>query len=68
MIMSKNVHDILATLGRYILPALAVFVTSLGDIWSIAYAREIALTLTALSVFINAIVDKDTKNFLSKED
>lgn len=67
MIMCKKVHDVLAMLGRYILPALAVLVTSLGDIWSIPSAKEIALTITAIAVFINAIVDIDTKNWLAKE-
>lgn len=66
MIMNKKLHDILAAIGRFILPALAVLVTSLGDIWQIPYSKEIALTVTAVSVFINAIVDIDTKNYLSE--
>lgn len=66
MIMSKSLHDILAALGRFVLPALSVLITSLGEIWTIPYAKEIALTVTAVSVFINAVVDIDTHNYLSE--
>lgn len=66
MIMNKTLHDVLAALGRFILPALAVLITSLGEIWLIPYAKEISLTVTAVSVFINAIVDIDTHNYMAE--
>lgn len=63
--MNNKIYDVLAFIGRIALPALAVFVTALGDIWSIPYYQQISLTLTALAVFINSLLKIDSAKYLS---
>lgn len=56
MQLSNNVYDVLAFIGRVILPALSVLYASLGEIWGLPYTKEIPLTITALDLFLNTLL------------
>lgn len=56
MQLSNNVYDVLAFIGRVILPALSVLYASLGEIWGLLYTKEIPLTITALDLFLNTLL------------
>ncbi len=61
--MTNKTYDILAWVGRILLPALAVFYATLGKLWNLPYINEIPATITAVAVFINAILKADSDKF-----
>lgn len=56
MKLSNETYDVLAFIGRVILPALSVLYASLGEIWGLPYTKEIPLTITALDLFLNTLL------------
>ena len=66
--MSDKMYDILAWIGRYCLPALSVFVTSIGQIWCLPYTEKIALTICVIDVLLNTMLGiSSSKYFEDKE-
>lgn len=61
--MNKDLYDFLSRLGRFILPALGILYGSLADIWYLPYAKEVPATITAIVIFINAILKKDSDKY-----
>lgn len=68
MKLSKETYDTLAWIGRLGLPATSVFYATIGEIWSLPFTREIPLTITALAVFINALLGINSKQFFNEHD
>lgn len=70
--MNKNLYDIAKWTALVALPALAVLVTALTPIWDIPRGEEIALTITAVDVFLGALVGvesaRNTKRELGKHE
>lgn len=56
MKLSNKVYDVLAFIGRVVLPALAVLYATLGEIWKLLYTKEIPLTITAFDLFLNTLL------------
>jgi len=56
MKLSNETYDVLAFIGRVILPALSVLYASLGEIWGLPFTKEIPLTITALDLFLNTLL------------
>lgn len=54
--MNNQTYNTFAWIGRILLPAAAVLYTTIGKVWGLPYVTEIPATLTALAVFINAIL------------
>ena len=54
--MNEKLYDILAIIGRLILPAIATLYFSLSQIWHLPLGEEICGTLAALTVFINSLL------------
>ena len=68
MKLDDKTYDVLAWIGRYLLPALSVFVTSIGQIWGLPYTEKIALTICAIDVLLNTILGlSSTEYFKDKE-
>lgn len=68
MKLSDSTYNILAWIGRYCLPALSVFVTSIGQIWGLPYTEKIALTICAIDVLLNTMLGiSSSKYFEDKE-
>lgn len=66
--MTNSTYDILAWIGRIVLPALSVFYATLGKIWNLPYTEQIPLTITAIDVLWNALLGiTSTKYFADKE-
>ena len=63
--MFKNrTYDILAKIGRIILPALATLYGTLSGIWGLPYGEAIVATISAVALFLNALLQIDsTKNW-----
>ena len=67
-IMSNKTYDTLKWLGNILLPALAVLYATIGKIWGLPYVVEIPATITAIAVFINAILKKSSDNYFEDKE
>lgn len=74
MEMKNTTYDTLKYIALILLPALATLVLTLSGIWGFPYGEAIAGTITAVDVFLGAILKissaeyelKTTKNDLDK--
>ncbi len=67
MKFSNSTYDTLCWVGKIVLPALAVFYGTVGKIWSLPFTEEIPLTITALDVFLNALLGISSANYYKEE-
>ena len=67
MKLSNKTYDILAFIGRVVLPALSVLYATLGDIWSLPYTKEIPLTITAIDLFLNSLLGISSNTYYKEE-
>jgi hypothetical protein len=56
MKINNKVYDILKWVAVLLLPALSTFIAYVFPLWGIPYGNEISKTITALAVFIGAII------------
>lgn len=54
--MSNRFYDVTKWFALVGLPALAVLVGSLGEVWGFDYATETALTIIAIEVFLGSAI------------
>ncbi|MBR3389531.1 MAG: phage holin [Prevotella sp.] len=60
---SNNVYDKLKWICLIFLPALATFYSVVGKIWGLPYCTEIPATITALGVFLGALIGVSTRAY-----
>ena len=63
MIKNSKTYDLLKFIGNIILPAFATLYLTLAKLWGLPFGEAIAGTATALAVFINAILKKESDNY-----
>ena len=61
--MTNKTYDILAYIGRIGLPACAALYGTLAGIWGLPYGEAIVATLSALAVFLNALLKVNSKSY-----
>lgn len=61
--MSNKAYDILKTICTIILPALATLYATLSGIWGLPFAEEICGTITAVDLFIGAVIGISSANY-----
>jgi hypothetical protein len=54
--MNNKTYDILKNIALVVLPALATCWLTVSHIWSLPYGEEIAATITAIDVFLGALL------------
>lgn len=64
---TKNMYDIAKWTALVALPALAVLVTALTPIWGIPRGEDIALTITAVNMFLGALVGVESARHTKRE-
>lgn len=67
MKLDNRTYDILAFIGRVVLPALAVLYATLGEIWHLPYTKEIPLTITAIDLFLNSLLGISANTYYKEE-
>ncbi len=67
MKLENKTYDILAFVGRVVLPALSVLYATLGEIWHLPYTKEIPLTITAFDLFLNTLLGISSNNYYKQE-
>lgn len=66
--MNNRKYDILKFIGSIVLPATATFVVAIGKLWGFPYVAEVSGTITALAVFLNAILKGEAAKFWKDHD
>ena len=63
MKLSNSVYDVLKFLCTILLPACGTLYFALARIWDLPLAEEIVGTLSAIAVFIGAIIGISSMNY-----
>jgi hypothetical protein len=64
MDMNNKLYDILKYVAQIVLPALATLYFALSKIWGLPYGEEIVGTISAIDVFLGALLGISTKMYL----
>ena len=69
MQFSNRTYDILAFIGRIVLPALAVFYKSLGGIWGdvIPFPNKISASIMALDLLLNSLLGISANTYYKEQ-
>lgn len=63
MKLSNKAYDILKWVAALLLPALATLWLTLSSIWGLPYGEEIGLTISAVDLFLGAILGISSANY-----
>lgn len=61
--LDNKVYDILKWVALVVLPAVATLYTALAGVWGLPYAQEIPATITAVDLFIGALLGVSTAQY-----
>lgn len=61
--MNNQTYDILKRVALIVIPALATFVDAVGIVWGVPYTTEATATITALGVFLGAVLGVSSSNY-----
>lgn len=68
MVLKNSVYDLLKEIAQIYLPALATLYFTLASIWGFPYAEQIVGTISAIDVFLGAVLKISTINYLKGDD
>ena len=68
MKLSNKVYDVLKWIAMIFLPALGTLYFALAKIWGFPYPAEIVGTISAVDVFLGAILKISTDNYYAELD
>lgn len=54
--MNDTVYDVLKWVALIVLPAVATLYTTLAGIWGLPFAEQVPATVTAIDLFIGALL------------
>jgi hypothetical protein len=60
MVLKNSVYDLLKEIAQIYLPALATLYFTLASIWGFPYAEQIVGTISAVDVFLGAVLKIST--------
>lgn len=63
MTMTNKTYDILKWFAQIALPALAALYAALASIWGFPYGEEIVGTISAVDVFLGALLQISANNY-----
>ena len=63
MKISNKWYNILKYISMIALPAIVVFMSTLGDIWDIDWMPKVVATISALAVLLGALLQISTNNY-----
>ena len=72
--MTNKIYDILKWISVIVIPAIVVLINTLGQVWNWHYTKEISMTISAIGVFIGALIQissakyKKTQNNKNEEE
>lgn len=54
--MTNKIYDVLKWISVIVVPALVLLINTLGQTWNWQYTKEISITISAIGVFIGAVI------------
>ena len=66
--MSNKLYDVLKWVAILFLPAFSVLIRTVFAIWQIPYGEQISATITALQVFLGAILGVSSIKYKAGEE
>lgn len=63
MKLDNKVYDVLKWVALVVLPAVATLYTALAGVWGLPFAEEIPATITAIDLFIGALLGVSTAQY-----
>ena len=63
MKLSNKTYDILKWIAQILLPAIATLYFALSKIWGFPYAAEVVGTISAIDVFLGAVLGISTSEY-----
>lgn len=61
--MSNKLYDILKFIAQIVLPALGTLYFALSKIWGLPYGEEIVGTISAIDIFLGALLGISTAQY-----
>lgn len=68
MIFSNKVYDVLKFIAQILLPALGTLYFALAGIWGLPYGEQILGTITAIDVFLGALLGISSSKYNKGEE
>lgn len=66
--MKNSTYDILKFIAQVVLPAVGTLYFTLSQIWGLPYGEEIVGTITAIDLFLGALLGISSKNYNPIDD
>ena len=66
--MSNKLYDVLKFIAQILLPALATLYFTLSQIWGFPYGEEIVGTISAVDIFLGALLGISTIQYNKKQE
>ena len=63
MKLSDTLYNVLKYIAQIVLPALATLYFALSKIWGLPYGEEVVGTISAIDVFLGAILGISSMNY-----
>lgn len=67
MKLSNKSYDVLKWIAQILLPATATLYVAVAGIWGFPYAKEIAGTISAVDLFIGALLGISSMNYYKEK-
>lgn len=61
--MSNKTYDILKWIAQLLLPAIATLYVALAEVWGLPLAKEVAGTISAVDVFLGAVLKVSSNRY-----
>jgi hypothetical protein len=66
--LTNKTYDILKFIAQILLPAIATLYFALARIWNFPYAEEVVGTISAIDVFLGALLGISTAEYRRREE
>jgi hypothetical protein len=67
MIINSKVYDVLKWVVMIVLPALSALYAALAMVWGLPYAEQIVATISAVALFLGALLGVSTHAYNKQE-
>lgn len=68
MKLSNKMYDTLKWIAQILLPAAATLYFALSDVWGLPYAKEVVGTISAVDVFLGAVLGISSSMYQDRLD
>ena len=68
MKLSNKMYDTLKWIAQILLPAAATLYFALSDVWGLPYAKEVVGTISAVDVFLGAVLGISSSMYQERLD